>query len=183
VRGPRIEMRSSSSGQNGRRPGAGERAMSCDPRVLMRRSDVADGSLVTVRRPRSESESPMRPRVDDTARSRALERIVAHRRIHEQDEEARQLAESRRKEKYASFDLDAMRALAEGRAVAADQRQRQNDAKVSNSVENTRRDDAERRVNDAVDKEQRRAEIYALNALMSGQDKARWNKYIELNRC
>lgn len=111
-------------------------------------------------------------------RAKALMRVAAHRRSVQQAQLAREDADSQRKAKYASLDLDAMRLLAEERSQEARRASQQRELTISNAVERKRRDVVERRLKEAEAKEQRRAEIYALNALMRARNElafAQWS--------
>ncbi len=114
----------------------------------------------------------------DEERTKALERVAAHRRSQQQQQLERESAELARKAKYAAFDAEAMRTLAVERSQDAKRALQQREATISDAMERKRRDASDRRLKEAEDKEQRRAEIYALNALMRERDQLRWEAWV-----
>ena len=97
-------------------------------------------------------------------RLKALERVVEAKRRATQQESEKSREEEGRKARYSSLDLAAMQKMAEERAAHANRLMEQRAEAVNAALEKKKRDATARRQTEILAKEQRRAEIYAMNA-------------------
>ena len=97
---------------------------------------------------------------------KAAQRVVDYRRKMQATKKEKEQS-SKRANRIAGVDLEVMRKLADERVAAAQREAAERHRKIIHEAEKKKQDVVQRRNREATEKTQRRAEIYALNAIMS----------------